>query len=222
MDACKECLGSEQNKEPVCGSDNRTYINACLLKCASCQNPAQNIQEQCKGQCPCKNCNNVCPDIWNPVCGSNGQTYSNPCNLDVTACLNPGLNITLQCQGECPCNIPPTPKPPCQEKCSKCKVGIPNPLPGKEVCGSDGVTYPDSCSLLCASCYNPALVEQCKGKCPCINDPCFKYCYDEFDPVCGTNDETYPSICILEQISCLNPSMNIERQCSDRCPCHSI
>ena len=111
MDACKECLGSEQNKEPVCGSDNRTYINACLLKCASCQNPAQNIQEQCKGQCPCKNCNAVCPDIWNPVCGSNGQTYSNPCHLDVTACLNPGLNITLQCQGECPCNIPPTPTP---------------------------------------------------------------------------------------------------------------
>ena len=168
MDACQECLRSNPKSDPVCGSDNRTYINACLLKCASCQNPEQNIQEQCQGECPC---------------------------------------------------LPPTPPPsPCQEKCSKCEIDSLNPSPRNEVCGSDDRTYPDSC-MLCASCYNPRLVEKCKGKCPCNRDPCNTPCYNEFDPVCGTNNETYPSKCILEQVSCLNPSMGIAEQCKGRCPC---
>ena len=170
MDECKECLRSSlPNPEPVCGSDKRTYINACLLKCATCQNPEQNIQEKCKG--------------------------------------------------DCPCHTPTLPPSSCQQKCFKCKMGISNLSSRNEVCGSDDRKYTDSCTLLCASCYNPRLVEQCKGKCPCNRDPCVRYCNDEFVPVCGTDGLTYPNVCILEQVSCLNPSKDLAKQCMGRCPC---
>ena len=55
----------------------------------------------------------------------------------------------------------------CQDECQKC---VQNPIPGA-VCGNDGITYQDSCQLLCASCEKPELEEKCKGYCPCVEPP---------------------------------------------------
>ena len=109
----------------------------------------------------------------------------------------------------------------CLLKCYRCREFVTLAPLVKSVCGSDNKTYSDDCNLLCESCNNPGLVEQCKGKCPCksIKDPCFTLCHDEFDLVCGTNNVTYPSSCILEQIACLNPNVGLAQQCKGKCPC---
>ena len=52
---------------------------------------------------PVKNCNRLCPYIYDAVCGSNGLTYSHKCMLENAACENPDKNILIKCNKECPC-----------------------------------------------------------------------------------------------------------------------
>ena len=105
---CPQCPSQacHQNEDFVCGSNNVTYRNECILKKIACEQKLD-IVVRGRGECPSPSsneddkkvskqgeqdmtgddkCKIACPRHLSPVCGSNGQTYGNECTLKVAHC----------------------------------------------------------------------------------------------------------------------------------------
>ncbi|XP_068755938.1 agrin-like [Montipora capricornis] len=176
----------------ICGNNGKTYQNACEMEIESCQsNETISVmhdgpckvpgcaQTNCRfysscverpnGQAVCV-CNETCALALDPVCGSNGKTYINECLLRVDACKQ-RRSFAVLAQGACtPCAIlncdfyarckaqlDGTPKCVCPRQC---------PLSFAPVCGTDGQTYPNECTLQVQSCRSQTRITVAKrGSC---------------------------------------------------------
>lgn len=141
-------------------------------------------------------CNAACARIYLPVCGTDGTTYPNSCVLDLYACRFG--NVTYAYQGECVRDVRGRDQRPCPVVC---------PYLYAPVCGSDGITYPNTCTLNAAACKNPAITLKHGGK--CAQKPCPTTCPFDYSPVCGSDGNTYANECTFNSNACNNPSLSI-------------
>ncbi|DBA05114.1 TPA: hypothetical protein N0F65_000802 [Lagenidium giganteum] len=171
----------------------------------------------------------MCTQDWDPVCGSNGITYSNNCSLSVAQCQ--GVDVVWVFGDECDAmttpgasnNDPNTGLPSCP-MCTQ---------DWEPVCGSNGITYSNNCSLSVAQCQGVDVVWVFGDECdamttpgdsgdqgtstgdgdvthppPTSGDDCQRVCTDEYKPICGTDGKQYGSRCELQVAQCDDSSLH--------------
>lgn len=187
-----------------------------------------------------------------PVCGTDGKSYKNICRLKKRACRRKSLMLTVayngMCQKTCDRIQCPTGKQCLLDQnlsphCVKCERKCNEVSPKRQVCGSDGLTYPSTCHVRQKACRKgKAIPVAYKGQCKqgatcnnvrcksdqiCLNDlvahsprcvTCSHRCKPRHmsGPLCGTNNSTYQSWCHMVQDSCVKGYV-IDTKYSGRC-----
>uniref|UniRef100_A0A8C9VEY1 Agrin n=1 Tax=Scleropages formosus TaxID=113540 RepID=A0A8C9VEY1_SCLFO len=243
-----ECLDTcPSQRDPVCGSDGQTYGSQCQMKAMACTLQKE-IHIKHKGPCEesCSNCSfgaicdgqtgrcvcsTECEDSHQPVCGTDGITYATECHLHVRACTEQ-LDLKVAAQGECKACGGGVCKWGARCMGNRCQCQPCAVQPFAPVCGSNGITYENTCELLHASCVLKKKIEVARmGSCDedcgsggsgsgadssCEQDRCKTFggswdedaeedrCVCDFTchSVCGSDGRNYSNECELKKTRC--------------------
>ncbi|XP_054168661.1 agrin-like [Oppia nitens] len=231
-----------------CGTDNNSYASECHLRRQQCLEKS-NIGIKHEGLCSpmtsslcfhrkcheysecvvidsqpicqCLHCSTIESEN-NRICATDGITYENECEMRRHACLS-GLNLRIlhsgicehKCHdchyGECRLNKHNVAECVCPQVCLR---------DDQSVCGDNGITYENKCSLQVVSCRSgialkikfngscdPCQDIKCRfgakcqdGECQCVTN-CPE---DAFEPICANDGNTYNNECQLRRSACLH------------------
>lgn len=146
----------------VCGSDGKTYVNACQLTSAKCANPKLTLVTEgpCSVVTPTvtpreDKCTGVCPHIYLPVCDTSGAQYSNKCEFKLAKCKNNKLQL-YQCLTNAPATEAPATGCAAME-CGEFTQCLVDERTGKgycaQVCAPGRCAAPKKCVLKQVQCF---------------------------------------------------------------------
>lgn len=235
--ACPDVCPAIYN--PVCASNGLTYSNACFLGIASCQ-MGGGITQVSDGPCPeadseASDCSEVCTKEYRPVCGTDNVTYGNPCLLNYVRCKDPSISQAYE--GECNAYDGENGEESQVLTDTGDSTGCPDvcTLILDPVCGSDGITYSNSCFLAIANCKDPTITQVHDGACTAgegyesgntpahessldpVQPICPDACIAIYDPVCGSDGVTYGNECTFNVTSCKYPDRNLTKVSNGAC-----